>query len=96
MQKLIKNVIYGKAIKTVRNRTNRKPVNNEKFYLKCTSKPSYMSQKVFDSNLVALQQSKITLALSKSAYIGMCILDLNKELMYEFHYDDIKNKYGNN
>ena len=26
----------------------------------------------------------------------MCILELNKVLMYEFHYDYIKNKYGNN
>ena len=26
----------------------------------------------------------------------MCILELTKVLMYEFHYDYIKNKYGNN
>ena len=26
----------------------------------------------------------------------MCILELRKVLMYEFHYDDIKNKNGNN
>ena len=26
----------------------------------------------------------------------MCILELSKILMYEFHYDHIKNKYGNN
>ena len=26
----------------------------------------------------------------------MCILELRKVLMYEFHYDYIKNKYSNN
>ena len=26
----------------------------------------------------------------------MCILELNEVLMYEFHYDYIENKYGNN
>ena len=26
----------------------------------------------------------------------MCILELSKVLMYEFHYDSVENKYGNN
>ena len=34
--------------------------------------------------------------LNKPAYIGMCILELIKVIMYEFHYDYIENKYGNN
>ena len=29
------------------------------------------------------------------AYTGMCILDLRKVLMYEFHCDYIKDKYDN-
>ena len=38
----------------------------------------------------------MTLTLNKTACIGMCILEFSKVLMYEFHYDYIKNKYGNN
>ena len=34
--------------------------------------------------------------LNKPAYNGMCILELRKVLMYEFDYDYINNKYGNN
>ena len=51
--------------------------------------------KVFANNLVAIRKNKIALKLNKPAYIGMCILDLSKVLMYEFHYDYIKNKCGN-
>ena len=55
-----------------------------------------MSQKIFDNDLVVIRENKVTLTLNKPTYIGMCILLLSKVLMYEFHYDYIKNKYGNN
>ena len=38
----------------------------------------------------------MTLTLNKPADIGMCILELSKVIIYEFHYDYIKNKYSNN
>ena len=43
-----------------------------------------------------IHEKKVTLMLNKPAYTGMCTLELNKVLMFEFHYDYIKNKYGNN
>ena len=51
-----------------------------------------MSYKIFDCTLVRLCKSKVTLMLNKPAYVGMCILELSKVLMYKFHYDYIKNK----
>ena len=53
-----------------------------------------MSHKIFDNNLVATRKSKNSLKLNKPPYIGMCILELSKVLMYKFHYDYIKYKYG--
>ena len=53
----------------------------------------YVEKNLFDNNLVAKQKSKVSLKLNKPAYIGMCILELSKVLMYEFHYDYIRNKY---
>ena len=95
MYKLLNNAIYGKIIENVRNVILVKLVNNEKDYLKNTSKPGYMSHKIFGNNLVAIRKSKLALKLNKPAHTGMCILELNKVLMYEFHYDYIKNKFEN-
>ena len=78
------------------NRIDVRLVSNKKDYLKWTYKPSYMSHKIFDNDLVATRKNKVTLTLNKPAYIGMCISELSKVLMYEFDFDYIKNKYGNN
>ena len=46
-----------------------------------------MSQKIFDNNLVAICKNKVPLTLRKPTYVKICIVDLSKLLMYEFHYD---------
>ena len=77
-------------MQTLRNRIGLKLVSNRKDYLKWTSKLSYQSQKIFENDLFAIGKNRGTLSLSKPAYIKMCILDLSKVLMHEFHYDFIK------
>ena len=62
--------------------------------MKWASKPSYMSHKIFDNDLVGIRKYNTTLTPNTPAYIGMCTLELSKVLMYEYHYDYIKNKYG--
>ena len=83
-------------MKNVKNRIDVKPVINEKDYLKWTSKPRFMSQKIFDMNLVAILKNKVTLTLNKSTYVRMSILDSSEVLMDQLYYHCIKNKYGNN
>ena len=63
--------------------------------MKWTSKLSLVTQKIFVSDLVAIHKNKTTLTLNKPAYVGMRIFELSKVSMYEFHYDYIRNKYGN-
>ena len=67
-----------KAMENLRKKIDVRLVNNEKDFIKCTSKPSYMSHLKFDNNLVAIRKSKIALKLNKPAYTGMCILELSK------------------
>ena len=83
-------------MENLRNRIDVRLVSNKKDYLKWTSKPSYMSHKLPDNDLDAISKNKVTLRLHKSAYIGMCTLELSKVLMYELYFGYIKNKYGNN
>ena len=52
-----------------------------------------MLHKIFDNNWVAIRQSKVSLKINKPEYIGMCVLELRKVLVYEFHHDYIKKKY---
>ena len=51
-----------------------------------------MLHKLFDNDLVAICKGKV----DKDAFTGMCSLELSNVLMHEFHYDYMKNKYGNN
>ena len=54
-----------------------------------------MTQKIFDHYLAAIHKIKTTLALNNLGNVEMCILELSKVPMCEFHYDYIKNKYCN-
>ena len=71
----------------IRNRIDVKFVRNKNYSLKWTSKPSYMIHNIFDIHLVAIPKNKVTLTLNRSAYIGTCIVELSKVLIYKFHFD---------
>ena len=93
--KLMDNAVYGKTMEKLRNRIDVKLLSTKRDYLKWASRPSYTSCKIYDNDLVVIRKNKGILKLNKPAYIGMCILELSKALMYQFHYGYIKNKYGN-
>ena len=87
--KLMNNSIFGKTMENLRKRVNIKLVTDEKKPDKLTSKPTYVSSKIFNENLMAVHKIKETITVNRPAYVGMCILDLSKTLMYEFHYQYI-------
>ena len=91
--KLMNNSVFGKTIDNLRKRISVKLVNNAKDYVRCVSKPSFISQKIFSKTFVAVHKIKPVLTLNLPIYVGVSILDLSKLLMYEFHYKYIKSKF---
>ena len=92
--KLMNNSVFGKTMENLRKRVDVRLVTSKQKLLKLASKPTFVSSKIFNNNLVAVHKIKETLTLNRPAYVGMCILDLSKTIMYEFHYSYVKKKYG--
>ena len=91
--KLMNNSVFGKTMENIRNRVNIKLVNDRKKAEKLSAKPNFTHCNIFSENLVAIHVKKTKLFFNKPVYLGMCILDLSKTLMYDFHYNYTKQKY---
>ena len=85
LHKLLNNCIYGKSNENQRKRMNVKLINNKKVYQRCVKKPNFISQKVFDKKFVAAHCSKTVMTLGKPIYVGFCILEPSRLLIYQFH-----------
>ena len=92
--KLMNNSVFGKTMENIRKRVDVRLITDGKKLLKMSSKPTFVCSKIFNEDLVAVHKIKEVLTLNRPAYVGMCILDLSKTLMYDFHYNYIKQKYG--
>ena len=91
--KLMNNSVFGKTMENLRKRSNIKLETDPDHLLKLTRQPMYVSSKIFDENLVGVQMKKERQVLDKPSYVGFCILDMSKTLMYDFHYNYIRKKY---
>ena len=89
------NSVYGKTCENLRKRVDVRLVTDQNKLSKLASKPTYVNSKIFNDNLVTVDKMKETLKLDRPAHVGMCILDLSKTLMNDFHYNYIKKKCNN-
>ena len=94
--KLMNNSVFGKTMENIRNRVDIKLVNDDEQAEKLSAKPNFDHCSIFFfcEDLVAIHMKKTRLVYDKPVYLGMCILDLSKALMYDFHYNYIRHKYG--
>ena len=91
--KLILNSVCSKTMENLRKRINVRLVNNEKDFLKYTSRPAHITHKIFYQNYAAIHGIKPVLTLNKPIYVEFRVLELSKWLLHDFHYDFMKKNF---
>ena len=92
--KLINNSVFGKTMENIRNHKDMKLVTSDKKYLKYVMKPNFKDGHLFSKHLLAMEMGKTEIKMNKPVYLGQAILELSKTLMYEFHYENMRPRYG--
>ena len=93
---MVNNAVFGKTMENVRKYRNIKLVTTERRRNYLVSEPNCHTTKFFTENLLAIEMSKTQVLMNKPVYLGLSILDLSKNPMYESWYDYVKPKYGEN
>ena len=90
------NAVFGKTMENFRKHRNIKLVTTNKKRSKLVSEPNYHTMNFISEDLSIIEMNKTRVKMNKPIYLGLSILDISKKLMYEFWYDYMKPKYGNN
>jgi hypothetical protein len=93
--KLMNNALFGK---TCENVTKRNDVRLMVDRAKCEvlmRKPHCLGFKIFSKDIAAVAMQKLICLIEKPTYVGYCVLELAKLLMYEFHYDHAQKRWPN-
>ena len=92
--KLMNNSVFGKTMENVRKHRDIKLVTTDKKRSKLVSGPNYHTMNYISKDLSIIEMNKTRVKMNKPICLGLSILD-SKILMYEFWYDYMKPKYGN-
>jgi len=88
------NSVFGKTMENIRNCVDIKLCSDGEETEKLIAKPVFEYATIFTENLVAIRMRRTKIMFNKPIYIGMSILDISKNCMYDFYYNVMKEKYG--
>ena len=81
-------------MENLRKRIKIRVVKNIQDFIKYTSRPTCVNWKVFENNLAAIYEEKISLTLNKPIYVVFTVLETSKCEMYNFHDKFIIRKFN--
>ncbi|KYM99021.1 hypothetical protein ALC62_10243 [Cyphomyrmex costatus] len=90
LYKLMNNAVFGKTVENVRDYKDVRLVTvwDGRYGLEAMiAKPNFCSRSIFSENLVAVELRKLEVTMNKPIYVGMCILEISKIRLYDFHYE---------
>ena len=67
---------------------------NSQDFIKYTSRSKCINWEVFENNLAAVHEKKISLTLNKPIYVKFTVLEISKWEMYNFHYNFMIRKFN--
>jgi len=79
------NAVFGKTMENVQNHVDVKLLTKWDRRYGAEAKPNFHSRSVFSENLIAIEMRKFEMKFNKLIYVGMCIFDISKICLYEFH-----------
>ncbi|XP_074038757.1 uncharacterized protein [Leptinotarsa decemlineata] len=97
--KLMNNAVFGKTMENLRKHSDVRLVTSwdGRYGAEARiSNPRFKSLTVFDENLAAIELGKSEIFFNKPIYVGMVVLDLAKLTTYNFHYEYMAPRFGEN
>ena len=94
--KLMNNAVFGKTMENIRKHRDIKLVTADKRRSKLVSEQNYHAINYISEDLSIIEMNKTIVKINKPIYLGLPILEISKLLMYQFWYDYMKPKYGEN
>ena len=57
-------------------------------------KPNFLNFQIIHDTLVSVNLTQMSIFWNKTTHVGAAILDLSKIVLYDFHYNEMKTRFG--
>ena len=96
LYKLFSNSIYGKTLQSDRKHCNIDLVTDTRKAERLCAQPNFNSFSIVSDDVTMIKSEPKHIYWNKPIFVGFCVLELSKLLMYEFHYEKILPLYEMN